>query len=127
MKKLLLLLLFCATSIYAKDFPEGLNNTKWKQTDLKNKKNYSTWEFSGSFYTIKEYKNNKLEGMITYKMTDYQELGEFLFIWFEYASEPSILEIKHDSTEYGKVALLYYGVNTKDEKSWRDAFIPLVE
>ncbi len=127
MKKLLLLLLFCVTSVYAKEFPEGLNNTSWKQTDLKNKKNYSTWELSGRFHTIKVYKNNKLENMNTYKMTDYKTQGDFLFIWFEDMSEPSILEIGYNSTEYGKVALFYYGVNTKDKKSWRDVFVPLVE
>ncbi len=120
-------MVLCVTSVYAKEFPDGLNNTKWKQTNLKNNKNYTVFEFSGRFETYKDYKNNKLDDVITDKMTDYQIRGNLLFVWYEGIATPSIYEIRYDLTEYGEVVLLYYGFNTKDKDSWISAYIPLVE
>ncbi len=127
MKKILLLMMLCATSIYAKDFPEGLNNTKWKQTDLKDKKSYSTWEFSGRFYTIRAYKNNKLESVTTHEMSNYQMQNDLLFVWYNDMTYPDIYEMKYDLAKHGRVVLIHHVINTTDKNSLINAYIPLVE
>ncbi len=127
MKRLLLLLLLCATSVYTKDFPKGLNSTKWKQVNTKDNKDYSIIEFYESFYIYKDYKNSELEGVTTYKMSNYQTQGDLLFVWYDDMTYPDIFEIRYDLTKYGKVVLLDYGVDTRDRDSWRAVYIPLVE
>ncbi len=127
MKRLLLLLLLCATSVYAKEFPDGLNDTKWKQTDLKDKKNYSTWEFSGRFYTIRVYKNNKLESVTTHEMSNYQVQNDLLFVWYDGMTYPDIYEMKYDLTKYGRVVLIHHVINAIDKNSLINSYTPLAE
>ncbi len=155
MKKLLLLLLFCVTSIYAKDFPDGLNNTKWKQTDLRDDKNYDVYEFSGRFFTIKQYENNRLKNSSTYKMVEYQNVedmlifwykddkngniyetkydlkdfvidGRILAVWYEDRVNPSVFEIRYDLKEYGDVVLISYYMDIK-HSGFVQNFIPLTK
>ncbi len=126
MKKLLLLLL-CATSIYAKDFPDGLNNTKWKQIYLKDDKNYSVYEFNKDLITFKNYQDDRLVFTDISKMIDYQIHGNLLFVWYEDTTTLNVFEIRHDFTRFGEAILFVYRVNTEENGSTLSKYIPLVE
>ncbi len=126
MKRLLLLLFFCVTSVYAKEFSNGLNNTIWKQTNLKNEENYYIAEFSGHFKTTKSYKNDILEDLYIFEMTNCQIYkNSSIYAWYKEKTSPSVYEIRHDLTEFGEVVLIEYIFNSKDKDSWRAVYIPL--
>lgn len=120
-------MLLCATSSYAKDLPEGLNNTKWKQFNLENEKNYGVYEFSGNLITFKSYQNNRLVFTTTSKMIDYQIQGNLLFVWYEDTTMLDVFEMKHDFTKFGEVILFVYQVNIEENDSTFTRYIPLVE
>lgn len=148
--------MLCASISYAREFPEGLKNTKWRQTRLRSRRNYDIYEFSDQFFIVKQYKNDELINSSTHKIIGYQKVkgvlvfwykdetdgniyenrydlndhvieGEVLAIWYEEIAGPSIYELRYDLKAYGGAALLRYFLATKYRKSYIQYFTPLVE
>ncbi len=92
--KNLLILLALATPIFSQETFKTINNTKWQSIEDRTN-TYNILDVNTSSMTISKYKDAVRIHSKTYKIVNYQNVGNLIFIYFEGSVYPDVFEVNY--------------------------------